>query len=44
MGILKEYASKSENLGRYEVTKDEEDKNYFKVPTLRNINQTAPYF
>lgn len=44
MGILKEYVSKSENLGRYEVTKDEEDKNYFKVPTLRNINQTAPYF
>lgn len=44
MGILKDYTSKSQNLGRYEVTKDEEDKNYFKVPTLRNINQTAPYF
>ncbi len=44
MGILKEYNAESQNLGRYEVTKDEEDKNYFKVPTLRNINQTAPYF
>ncbi|AXH08451.1 cytochrome B6 [Malaciobacter halophilus] len=44
MGILKEYKSKVGNLGRYEVTKDIEDKNYFKVPTLRNINKTAPYF
>ncbi|XOB61569.1 cytochrome-c peroxidase [Campylobacterota bacterium DY0563] len=32
------------NLGRYNVTKDEEDKYYFKVPTLRNIELTAPYF
>ncbi len=44
MGILKEYISKSQNIGRYEVTKDEEDKKYVKVPTLRNINQTSPYF
>lgn len=44
MGILKEYKTTSKNLGRYEVTKQEEDKNYFKVPTLRNINKTAPYF
>ena len=32
------------DLGRYEVTKRENDKGYFKVPTLRNIAQTAPYF
>jgi len=32
------------DLGRYEVTKLERDKGYFKVPTLRNIAQTAPYF
>lgn len=44
MGILKEYKSKTNNLGRFNVTKDEEDKNYFKVPTLRNIDKTAPYF
>ncbi|AXX91071.1 cytochrome B6 [Malaciobacter molluscorum LMG 25693] len=44
MGILKEYKSKIDNLGRYNITKDEEDKNYFKVPTLRNIDKTAPYF
>lgn len=30
--------------GRFEVTKKEEDKNYFRVPTLRNVANTAPYF
>jgi len=34
----------SKNLGRYEITKDDEDKYYFKVPSLRNIQLTAPYF
>jgi len=33
----------SSNLGRYNVTKREEDKYIFKVPSLRNIAQTAPY-
>ena len=32
------------NLGRYNVTHKKRDKYYFKVPTLRNIAQTAPYF
>jgi len=32
------------DLGRYEITKRERDKGYFKVPTLRNIAKTAPYF
>lgn len=30
--------------GRYNFTKKEADKYYFKVPTLRNIALTAPYF
>lgn len=30
--------------GRFEVTKKAEDKMLFKVPTLRNIAKTAPYF
>lgn len=34
----------TEDLGRYEVTKKESDKNMFRVPTLRNIALTAPYF
>lgn len=43
MGIIKRYKSKVHNLGRYEVTQDEEDKYFYKVPTLRNIELTAPY-
>lgn len=35
--------SKTNNLGRYKVTKDTDDKYFFKVPTLRNIDKTAPY-
>ena len=32
------------SLGRYNVTKRERDKYFFKVPSLRNIEKTAPYF
>jgi len=34
---------KSRRLGRYEVTKNRLDRYFFKVPTLRNIERTAPY-
>jgi cytochrome c peroxidase len=34
----------SKDLGRYEHTKDEADKNVWRVPTWRNITKTAPYF
>ena len=30
--------------GRYQVTKEETDKMVFKVPSLRNIKKTGPYF
>lgn len=30
--------------GRFDVTKNESDKYLFKVPSLRNIEKTAPYF
>ncbi len=33
-----------EDWGRYNVTKNEEDRYVFKVPSLRNITLTAPYF
>ncbi len=33
----------SMNIGRYNITKREEDKYVFKVPSLRNIALTAPY-
>ncbi len=32
------------DMGRYEVTQIESDKKVFKVPSLRNITKTAPYF
>lgn len=33
-----------EHTGLYEITQKEMDKYFFKVPTLRNIEVTAPYF
>ena len=30
--------------GRFEVTKKDEDKNHWRVPTWRNVTLTAPYF
>lgn len=36
--------SLKEDMGRYDVTKKKEDKYVFKVPSLRNIEKTAPYF
>jgi cytochrome c peroxidase len=32
------------DLGRYDVTRNETDKHMYKVPTLRNVALTAPYF
>jgi cytochrome c peroxidase len=32
------------DLGRYNVTKDPADRHVFKVPSLRNVALTAPYF
>jgi cytochrome c peroxidase len=47
-GILEPYwnYTKNEKIddGRYEVTKQESDKYVFKVPMLRNVERTAPYF
>lgn len=38
------HKSNTNNYGRYNVTHKEQDKYYFKVPSLRNIARTAPYF
>lgn len=32
------------DLGRFALTQDERDRNVFKVPGLRNVAETAPYF
>ena len=44
MGAVKAYISKATPEGRVGVTKNEADRFVFKVPTLRNIELTAPYF
>jgi len=31
-------------LGRYNITNEDDDKYVFRVPSLRNVEQTAPYF
>jgi cytochrome c peroxidase len=47
-GVVKEYwaATKSDkkDLGLFEATKKEEDRNIFRVSPLRNIAKTGPYF
>ncbi len=44
LGTAKPYDKDTHTLGRYNVTKEEKDKYVFKVPLLRNIELTAPYF
>lgn len=41
LGLVKEFPTK--DLGRFDATGNEADKHFFKVPTLRNITETAPY-
>jgi len=43
VGVVEPWPNQKDQ-GRYEVTKQEVDRMMFKVPTLRNIAQTAPYF
>jgi cytochrome c peroxidase len=47
-GVVKDYwietGSKKVDPGRYAVTKKEEDRYVFRVPMLRNVARTAPYF
>lgn len=42
LGLVKPYETK--DLGRFEATKNDADKFFFKVPSLRNIDKTGPYF
>ncbi|MCL9773851.1 cytochrome-c peroxidase [Vibrio methylphosphonaticus] len=43
-GNIRENTHQSEDLGRYNVTGIESDKNVFRVPSLRNVADTPPYF
>src|SRR5690606_1430358 len=49
MGLVRDYFTDrgeltDADLGRFAVTQAEADRHFFKVPTLRNIAQSAPYF
>lgn len=47
-GVLKDYFAgrtlTDADLGRYNVTRRDEDRHVFKVPSLRNVALTGPYF
>jgi cytochrome c peroxidase len=48
-GVMEEYsgrrgAASRQDSGRYALTGSEEDRHVFKVPSLRNVARTAPYF
>jgi cytochrome c peroxidase len=42
LGLINDFKTKDQ--GRFEVTKNPEDKQMFKVPSLRNVVHTGPYF
>jgi len=44
IGVVEPYKSTSPAEGRAAVTKKDEDRWFFKVPTLRNVELTYPYF
>jgi cytochrome c peroxidase len=43
LGLINPYPD-LKDFGRFDHTKDEKDKYFFRVPTLRNVAKTAPYF
>lgn len=43
LGVAKPYPDQKD-LGRHAVTKNESDRMLFKVPSLRNIEKTGPYY
>jgi cytochrome c peroxidase len=48
-GVMRDYFADrghetQADLGRFNVTHDEADRHVFKVPSLRNVARTAPYF
>lgn len=42
-GVVSPYEHQ-QDMGRFDISKEEKDKYFFKVPTLRNIAKTYPYF
>lgn len=44
LGYFTAYLPDKNDLGRYHVTNNKKDIGFFKVPSLRNITKTAPYY
>lgn len=44
MGVIKKYQTSNPAIGRAAVSKNDSEEYFFKVPTLRNIELTYPYF
>ena len=42
LGLVRPYPT--EDPGRFAVTGNDSDRHFFKVPSLRNVSETAPYF
>jgi cytochrome c peroxidase len=42
LGLVRPYPT--EDAGRFDVTGNEADRGFFKVPSLRNVAETGPYF
>ncbi|MEA1914881.1 MAG: cytochrome c peroxidase, partial [Campylobacterota bacterium] len=42
IGVVEDY--ETQDLGKFHITNNPMDKYYFKVPSLRNVSLTAPYF
>jgi len=43
LGLVRKWPNEKD-VGRFEITKDPADRMVFKVPTLRNVTRTGPYF
>ncbi|MBM4375309.1 MAG: cytochrome-c peroxidase [Deltaproteobacteria bacterium] len=43
LGLIKPYPD-LKDVGRFNVTKEEDDRFKFRVPSLRNVDKTGPYF
>lgn len=43
LGLVKAWPNQKDQ-GRFDLTKNEADRMFFKVPSLRNITETGPYF
>lgn len=44
LGTARSWPDQKSDTGRFAVTKQDRDRMYFKVPTLRNVAETGPWF